>query len=64
VLYFNAVALVNRAGNGDPFARKEDGQKALDLLDKLENSYANTEFVLQSGEDIELVRVSARLMVQ
>lgn len=64
VLYFHAVALVNRAGNGDPFARKEDGQKALDLLDRLQSSYAKTEFVRDSGEDIELVRKSARLMVQ
>lgn len=63
VLFFQAAALLERAGNGDPFARKEDGQKALEALNRLESSYAQTDFVKESLDDIRTLRSSAELLV-
>ncbi len=63
-LFFNAAALVERAGNGDAFARKEDGKKAIAAIDRLENSYSHTDFVKASRDDINSLRDSAELLVR
>ncbi len=64
VLFFQAAALLERAGNGEAFARKEDGQKAIEALNRLENSYARTDFVKESVDDIKSLRRSAELLVR
>ena len=63
VLFFSAAALVERAGKGDPFARKEDGNQAIAALDKLESSYPQTDFVNQARDDIKSLRRSAELLI-
>ncbi|MCK4580539.1 MAG: hypothetical protein KAU10_04245, partial [Dehalococcoidia bacterium] len=62
--FFQAAALLERAGNSEAFARKEDGQKAIEALNRLENSYARTDFVKESVDDIKSLRRSAELLVR
>lgn len=64
VLFFQAAALLERAGNGDPFARKEDGKQAIAALDRLETSYAQTDFVKELVDDIKALRSLAELFVR
>lgn len=64
VLYFLAFSLVKRAGNNDPLARKDDGKKALEVLEKLERLHKDSEFVKNSRADIDDLKKSAELLIK
>ncbi len=63
VLYFLSFSLVKRAGGGDPLIRKEDGKKALEALDRLDRSFAESDFYKQSSEDLQSLRRSAEMLI-